>query len=639
MAALAPINRPQSRWDSDGNTYVTGSTYSRNFPVTNGSKFENCKVFSFGGFCSTGPNIFVTKLNAAGTVIFSTYGGVGGGSGIAVDSTGAYSTGIVFPPDIDNIVGFTDNNNGDIFVWKLSPSGQPGFFQVLGGEGIDFGSAIALDSQHNAWVAGATYPGGDFGPTGDVDIVKVGPDGKFLHGQTYASNGEDNALGIAIDPADQPWITGKACGDGFPTTDGILHRSSGCSVFVLQLERAGNQRMGMVFGGINANDAGVAIVPNGSNSAYVTGYTNSANFPTTPDAFQTVRASPAPQTFVTQVESSTFVGRIVHSTLLSADGSTVPYAIASDNAGGIYVAGSTSSVHLPGGPALTPNPTAGFVSKFSFNLTELFYTKLLGAVVSGVALRKPSPAVPEIYTTGYRYTGGLDFDHQDAFVVKLKEDAPTSAVVSLPPQVATPTFTVSWAGSDPGSSAVTYDVFMSDDGGPFTPFQTATTATSAPFTGIPGHSYGFFSIATNAAGIAEAMKTAPDVVVTIGATPPEILCTGCYFLADGARATLAFNVSVAGSASTFALNFRNATQAGQFAGAATSQISVNGTSATFSGQGNLNGQSGYTFTVTARDGGGPGSALDTVTIEISGPSGFSYSAAGTIAGGDIVVHQ
>ena len=349
--------------------------------------------------------------------------------------------------------------------------------------------------------------------------------------------------------------------------------------------------MGMVFGGINANDAGVAIVPNGSNSAYVTGYTNSANFPTTPDAFQTVRASPAPQTFVTQVESSTFVGRIVHSTLLSADGSTVPYAIASDNAGGIYVAGSTSSVHLPGGPALTPNPTAGFVSKFSFNLTELFYTKLLGAVVS------------------------------------------------LPPQVATPTFTVSWAGSDPGSSAVTYDVFMSDDGGPFTPFQTATTATSAPFTGIPGHSYGFFSIATNAAGIAEAMKTAPDVVVTIGATPPEILCTGCYFLADGARATLAFNVSVAGSASTFALNFRNATQAGQFAGAATSQISVNGTSATFSGQGNLNGQSGYTFTVTARDGGGPGSALDTVTIEISGPSGFSYSAAGTIAGGDIVVHQ
>jgi hypothetical protein len=628
--------------DSDGNTYVTGATYSRNFPVTNGSKFENCKVFDFAGFCGTGPNVFVTKLNAAGTVIFSTYGGVGSGSGIAVDSTGVYTTGIIFPPDIDNIIGFSDNNNGDMFIWRLAPNPRDSYFQILGGEGTDFGSAITLDSNHTPWVAGTTYSGPSFSKasSGDVDIITLAPNGLFLHEYRFGSNGEDVALSIAVDPADQPWITGKACGDGFPTTDGILHRSSGgCSVFVLQLERSGSQRMGMVFGGISANDAGVAIVPNGSNSAYVTGYTNSANFPTTADAFQTVRASSGPQTFVTQVESSTFVGRIVHSTLLSADGSTVPYAIASDNAGGVYVAGSTSSVHLPGAPALTPNPTAGFVSKFSFNLTQLLYTKLLGAVVSGVALRKPAPAVPEIYTTGYRYTGGLDFDRQDAFVVKLKEDAPTSAVASLPPQVAGPSFTVTWAGSDPGSNITMYDVFVSDNGGPFTLFQTATTATSATFTGTPGHTYGFFSIATNAVGITEAMKTTADAVVTIGPTPPTILCTGCYFLVGGARATLAFNVSSAGSSSTVAFNFRNSMQAAQFASTMTSQISVNGNSATFSGQGNLNGQTGYGFTVTARDGGGPGSGLDTVSIAITGPNDFSYSAAGAMSGGDIVVHQ
>ena len=52
--------------DSDGNTYVTGGTFSRNFPSTNGSGFENCMVFSFGGFCGTGPNIFVAKLDASG---------------------------------------------------------------------------------------------------------------------------------------------------------------------------------------------------------------------------------------------------------------------------------------------------------------------------------------------------------------------------------------------------------------------------------------------------------------------------------------------------------------------------------------------------------------------------------------------
>jgi len=96
-------------------------------------------------------------------------------------------------------------------------------------------------------------------------------------------------------------------------------------------------------------------------------------------------------------------------------------------------------------------------------------------------------------------------------------------------------------------------------------------------------------------------------------------------------------VSVAGSGSTFAFTVRSATQAVQFTSTATSQISVNGNSATFSGQGNLNGP-GYNFSVTAHDGGGAGSSLDTVSIAITGPNNFSYSAAGTIAGGDIVVH-
>jgi Beta-propeller repeat len=626
--------------DSDGNTYVTGGTYSRNFPVTNNSKFENCKPFGFLGFCATGPNVFVMKFDPAGNIAFSSYGGVGFGNGIAVDSSGVYATGQIFPPDIDNIIGFTDNDNGDVFVWKVPVNGGTGFFQDFGVEGIDFGNAIALDSQHNAWVAGATYPTGDFGPRGDVLIIKVGPDGQFLHSQTYGSNGEDNAFGIAIDPADQPWITGNACGDGFPTTDGMLHTSAGgCSVFVLQLERSGSQRMGMVFGGINASDAGLSIVPNGSNSAYVTGYTNSANFPTTVDGYQTSRTFPGPQGFVTQVDSSTFVGRIVHSTYLEADGDTIPYAITADNAGGVYVVGSTASSHFPGAPALTPNPTAGFVSKFSFNLSQLQYSKLLGATVSGVAVRRPVSGIPEIYTTGYRYTGGSDYSDLDGFVVKLKEDVPTSAVAGMPPQVATTSFTLTWGGTTSGPGTLTYDVFVSDNGGPFTQFQTGTAATSATFTGLPGHTYGFYSIATDAAGHKEAPKTTADITVTIGPAPPTIQCTGCYFLINGIRATLAFNVGTAGSGSTFTFNFRSSTQAVQFASSTTPNISVTGNTATFSGLGNMNGQTGYNFTVTARDGGAAGSGLDTVSIAITGPNNFSYSAAGAIAGGDIVVHQ
>ena len=107
----------------------------------------------------------------------------------------------------------------------------------------------------------------------------------------------------------------------------------------------------------------------------------------------------------------------------------------------------------------------------------------------------------------------------------------------------------------------------------------------------------------------------------------------------GVRATMAFNVAVAGSGSSFGLNFRSSTQALQFASSMISQISVNGNSATFSGQGTLNGQIGYNFTVTATDGGGAGSGLDKVSIAILGPNNFSYSAVAPMAGGDIVVHQ
>jgi hypothetical protein len=135
------------------------------------------------------------------------------------------------------------------------------------------------------------------------------------------------------------------------------------------------------------------------------------------------------------------------------------------------------------------------------------------------------------------------------------------------------------------------------------------------------------------------MKTTADVVVTIGATPPTILCTGCYFVNNGTRATLAFNVGAVGSGSTFTFNSRNSTQVAQFVSTTVSQVSATGGFATFSGEGALNGQPGYTFTVTATDGGGAGSGLDTILIQILGPNNFTYNAPATIAGGDIVVHQ
>jgi hypothetical protein len=227
----------------------------------------------------------------------------------------------------------------------------------------------------------------------------------------------------------------------------------------------------------------------------------------------------------------------------------------------------------------------------------------------------------------------------NSFINTLVTARPTSRVNALPSVETTTSFTVSWSGTDAGGPGIaSFDIFVSTDGGAFQPLLTGTSASSATFTGQTGHTYGFYSIARDSIGTVENSKSSPDTTTTIGnAAAPSIQCTGCYFLIDGIRATLAFNVSVIGSGSTFTYNYRTSTQTVQFASTSITQISVNGNTATFSGQGTLNGQAGYNFTVTAKDGGGPGSGLDTVSVAITGPNNFSYSANGTIVGGDIVV--
>jgi hypothetical protein len=183
--------------------------------------------------------------------------------------------------------------------------------------------------------------------------------------------------------------------------------------------------MSTVFGGSDVGDSGTGIVPNGSHAAYVAGYTNSANFPTTPGSFQTARASMGTQAFVTELSS---LGSIVHSTLLGADdGDTRGSAISRGEALSLYVGGSTTSAHFPGATPLTPNPSAGFVSKFSQDLTVLQRTVLLGAEVNGIVARMESTnpftiPVPVVYAVGNRYTGDLSNpDALDTFVVKMVE--------------------------------------------------------------------------------------------------------------------------------------------------------------------------------------------------------------------------
>jgi hypothetical protein len=132
---------------------------------------------------------------------------------------------------------------------------------------------------------------------------------------------------------------------------------------------------------------------------------------------------------------------------------------------------------------------------------------------------------------------------------------PTSTVSALP-TYSSPTFTVSWSGHDnPGGSGIaSFDVYVSDNAGPFVPFLTGTTATSATFNGQRGHSYGFYSIATDNVGNreatpsgAEASTTVPTQVSTSTTLTTSAASGSTYGQGVTFTATVAANVAVFGT--------------------------------------------------------------------------------------------
>lgn len=120
-----------------------------------------------------------------------------------------------------------------------------------------------------------------------------------------------------------------------------------------------------------------------------------------------------------------------------------------------------------------------------------------------------------------------------AWVNTIDNTPPVSQVSSLPTQESPNAFTIAWSGTDVGSGIATYTIYASDSGGPLTIFQNAVTTTSASFTGQVGHTYGFYSIATDAVGNVEAAKSAAEATTTVVPfSPCDIKQVGVINVAD-----------------------------------------------------------------------------------------------------------
>ena len=231
-----------------------------------------------------------------------------------VDATGrAYLTGSTTSPDFPTTPGAFDTsfNGGDAYVAQLNTTGSALVYSTyLGGSDFDTGSGVAVDPEGNAYVTGATRstdfpttPGAldtsfNGGPW-DAFVTKLDPTGAALRYSTFlgGSNpgppgsgpGDDRAAAIRVNSLGQALVTGITSSRDFPTTIGALDRSLNgtTDAFVTQLNASGSALVSSTFLGGQNFDEGESIALDPAGRIYVAGRTASADFPTTPGAFDT----------------------------------------------------------------------------------------------------------------------------------------------------------------------------------------------------------------------------------------------------------------------------------------------------------------------------------------------------------------
>jgi hypothetical protein len=408
--------------DGAGNAYITGSTHSPTFPVTDGS--------TYGG---GNGNAFVTKLDANGARVYSTYLGGShgdGGRGVAVDGAGnVYVAGFTDSADFPVTDGSAFGGPEDAFVAKLDGNGARVYSGYLGGKGQDFAAAIAVDGAGVAYITGfaqssdfpvtdgSTYGGG----SGDAFVAKFDASGVRIFSTYLGGRASDSGIGIAVDAGGNAYITGSTYSGDFPSTDGSTYDGSSYDAIVVKLDANGARVYSTYLGG-SRGDSGDGIAVDGAGNVYVTGYTASADFPVTDGSAFGGRED----AFVAKLDGN---GARVYSAYLGGRGNDRSNGIAVDASGNAYVTGSTDSADFPvtngttydGGLAYY----AAFVTKLDGNGVRMYSTYLGGnttAVGDGIAVDAGGNA----YVTGNTTSTNFPVtDHSilggsaDAFVTKL----------------------------------------------------------------------------------------------------------------------------------------------------------------------------------------------------------------------------
>lgn len=400
--------------DAVGNSVVVGKTQPANFPG----------VRQPTGPCPCGWDVFVTKYDVAGSVVYSTF--IGGdlddeGLDIAVDPSGhAYLTGAthgnypgIGPPPIVRLYAF---------LTKLDGSGVILWSKPIGGSTAEIGYGVAADSS-GAYVAGTTlssdfpvkdafqetYPGNQSG-----FITKVDPSGSLVFSSFIGGDGATLATDVAVDQSSYIYICGVTGASNLLLVNPVQDEpgSSLQDAFVMKLTPGGAQHFSSLLGGGSDLEWALSVGSDMWGNLYVGGFTYSTDFPVTAESLQAHNAGDR-DGFIAKFASEG--SSLVFSTYVGGTDLDDIQGIAVDSTSAVYFGGETYSSDFAFTSPLQARSGAndGLVGRLSASGTALLFASPLGGSSTEVAYGVAATSAHDFVAVGV--TNSTDFPTVDPY--------------------------------------------------------------------------------------------------------------------------------------------------------------------------------------------------------------------------------
>ena len=294
--------------DSAGNTYLTGWTKTAGLKTTPGVVQPQ--------FPGGAADIFIVKLDAIGNVVFATFWGGGGndsdqGLSIAVDPAGnLYVGGLsisngtsTFPTTPGAAFRVGSPSGMDAFLVKLNPTATAVIYSTLVPGAGQVSAHIAVDQLGNAYFTGTTKGSGNslsatagafqtsHAGVSDAVVAKIGPTGSLVYSTFVGGSAANAAGGIAVDSFGNAYISGQSDSMDFPVTAAAYLGPPASGRSAFVVKLNAQGSALMYSTFLGPADSASDIRVDSQGNAYVFGI-SSAGFPATPGTFQSSLASP-----------------------------------------------------------------------------------------------------------------------------------------------------------------------------------------------------------------------------------------------------------------------------------------------------------------------------------------------------------